>query len=77
MKDWSLVNTIALAHSAYPIRHMSRNKRLNSSSPGQNGRHFLDDIFNWIFVNEEFCIKIQISLKFIPNGPIDNNPALV
>ena len=29
------------------------------------------------FVNEKFCILIEISLKFVPMGPIDNNPALV
>ena len=43
----------------------------------KNGRHFADDIFWCIFVNEEFCILIQISLKFVPKGPIDNNPALL
>ena len=36
-----------------------------------------DDIFKRIFMNEKFCILIQIPLKFIPKGPIDNNPALV
>ena len=45
--------------------------------PGQNGRYFADDIFMWIFVNEKFCILIKISLKFAPEGPIDNNPAVV
>ena len=50
---------------------------LNSSSPGQNGRHFADDIFKCIFMNENVRISIQISLKFVPKGPIDNNPALV
>ena len=49
----------------------------NSSLPGQNVRHFVDDIFRWIFLNEKFCILIKISLKFVPDGPIDNNPALV
>ena len=44
--------------------------------PGQNGRHFADDIFRCIFVNEKFCILIWISLKFVPKGPIDNIPAL-
>ena len=29
------------------------------------------------FMNEKFCILIKISLKFVPKGPIDNNPALV
>ena len=25
----------------------------------------------------KFCILIKISLKFVPKGPTDNNPALV
>ena len=33
--------------------------------------------FQMHFHNEKFCIPIQISLKFVPKGPIDNNPALV
>ena len=36
-----------------------------------------DDNFKCIFFNEKFCILIRISLKLVPNGPIDNNPALV
>ena len=28
-------------------------------------------------MNEKFCILIKISLKFVPKGPTDNNPALV
>ena len=51
--------------------------KLNSSPLGQNGHHFADGIFTWIFVNEEFCIMVLISLKFVPEGTIDNNPALV
>ena len=30
--------------------------------------------FGCIFVNEKFCILVK---KFVPRGPIDNNPALV
>ena len=33
--------------------------------------------FRCIFRNEKFCILIKISLKFVPKGPTDNNPALV
>ena len=40
----------------------------NSSLPGQDGRHFADDIFKRIFVNEKFCILITISLKFVPQA---------
>ena len=34
----------------------------------------LQTIFSVVF---QFCILIQISLKFASKGPIDNNPALV
>ena len=49
---------------------------VNSSPLGQNGRHFTEDIFRCIFVNEKFYILIKISLTFIPKGQIGNNPAL-
>ena len=41
------------------------------------GRHLPDDIFKWIFLNENAWISINISLKFIPRGPINNIPTLV
>ena len=47
---------------------------LNSSPPEQNGCHFADDVFKYIFVDEK---SSQILLKFVPEGPIDNNTALV
>ena len=43
---------------------------LNSSPPGQNGRHFAHDICRCIFVNENFFIVIKISPNFVPEGPI-------
>ena len=49
----------------------------NTLGPRQNGRHFADDIFKRIFVNENVWILIWISLKFVPKGPINNIPALV
>ena len=36
-----------------------------------------EDIFKCIFLTENFCILIRISLKCVPQGPFDNNPALV
>ena len=38
---------------------------------------FADDIFKWIFLNENDRIPIQLSLKFVPRSPIDNKTALV
>ena len=43
----------------------------------QNGRHFPDDIFKCIFLNENVRISIEISLKFVPKGPINNIPPLI
>ena len=50
---------------------------INTLRPRQNGRHFADDTFKRIFVNENVKILIEISLKFVPKGPINNIPALV
>ena len=49
----------------------------NTLRPRQNGRHFADDILKCIFVNENVWKPIEISLKFVPHGPINNIPALV
>ena len=50
---------------------------LNTLRPRQDGRHFPDDIFKCIFLNENVWISIKISLKFVPKGPINIIPALV
>ena len=50
---------------------------LNTLRPRQNGRHFADDIFKCIFLNENVSVAIKISLKFVPKGPINNILALV
>ena len=50
---------------------------LNTLRPRQNGRHFADDTFKYIFLNENVIIAARISLKFVPKGPINNIPALV
>ena len=50
---------------------------VNTLRPRQNGRHFADDIFKCIFLNENVWIPIKISMKFVPKGPINNIPALV
>ena len=44
---------------------------------GQNGRHFANNIFKCIFVNEKFYVLIPISLKFASKGSIGNESALV
>ena len=59
------------------ITWRSVGKRFNTLRPRQNGRHFPDDIFKWIFLNENVWLSINISLKFVPRGPINNIPTLV
>ena len=50
---------------------------LNSLRPRQNDQHLPDDIFKCTFMNENLCISIRISLKFVPKGQIDDMSALV
>ena len=50
---------------------------INTLRPGQNGRHFADDTFKSIFMNESVRISINISLKFVSKGLINNITALV
>ena len=42
-----------------------------------NGGHFADVIFKCTFLSENVWISIKIWLKFVPEGAIDNIPALV
>ena len=49
----------------------------NTLRPRQNGRHFPDDILKWIFLNKNVWISIEIPLKFVPKGQINNIRALV
>ena len=61
---------ICICHTMYV------NESLNTMRPRQNGRHFADDTFNRIFLNENVRISIKFSLKFVPKGPINKIPAL-
>ena len=45
--------------------------------PRQNGRHFPDDIFQCILLNENALISIKSSLKFVPKGPINHISTLI
>ena len=47
---------------------------LNHWRPDKN---FPDDIFKWIFLNENIWISIKNSFKFVPKGLIANIPALI
>ena len=56
---------------------VTRPRWVNSLRPKQKRRHLADDIFKYIFLNENVWIPIKISLKFVPKGRINNIPALV
>ena len=49
----------------------------NTLRPRQNGRHFTDDTFKCILLNENVRTSIKISLKFVTKGPINNILSLV
>ena len=65
----NLEGSIMVAVLQYPF--------INTLRPRQDGRHFPDDIFNCIFLNENVRISLEISLKFVPRGPSSNIPALI
>ena len=55
----------------------SMESAINTLRPRQNGRYFPDDSFKWILLNKNVWISIEVSLKFVPKGSINNIPALV
>ena len=59
------------------IKWLAASQALNTLRPRQNGLRFPDDIFKYIFLNEDVLISLKISLKFIPKVRINNIPALV
>ena len=59
------------------VHHTGYFLYLNTMRPRQNGRHFADDIFKCIFLNENVWISLTISLKFVPKVRINNIPSLV
>ena len=49
----------------------------NTSRLIQNGRNFVGDNFQIIFVNRNCCFFIQMSLRYVSLGPLNNNKALL
>ena len=72
--NWQMLLAVRIADLSINVLHWIWLNTLRSS---QNGHHFADDIFKWIFLNENARIPIKILLKFVPQGPINNIPALV
>ena len=50
---------------------------LNIMTSKQNGHHFTNDIFKWIFFNDDYLTLIKISLQYVPLCLIDNVAAPV
>ena len=69
-------STLPAGHSFHPCKYGS-NMHFNILRPRQNARHIPDDIFKCIFLKENVTLSIEISLKFVHKGPINNIPALV
>ena len=67
------MHPLSIEQAECPMLH----DMFNILRPRQNGRHFADDTFKRIFMNENVKISINISLKFVPKSLINNIPALV
>ena len=75
--DAFLSNSQCQPYHEQLMMNVTQSGSINTLRPRQNGRHFADDTFKRIFVNENVRISIRFSLKFVPKGPINNIPALV
>ena len=74
--SWQILKTASKTSEVHQPKPWSA-RRFNTLRPRQNGRHFADNIFKCIFLDENVWISLKISLKFVPKGPINNIPALL
>ena len=74
---WRLLLRIQLTMNQHWFEVMAQHWIVDTLRLRQNGRHFTDDTFKRISVNENVRISIKFSLKFILKCPINNIPALV
>ena len=77
LKTRDRVSSTLSAYNKYSVLYRIPPEPINTLRLKQNGRYFADDIFRYIFLNENVWILIKISLQFAPKGPINNIPALV
>ena len=71
------VCTVAMSY-AWDVKSSVWDKNIGQNIEAEtDGRHFPDDIFKYIFLNENVLISITISLKFVPKGQINNIAALI
>ena len=76
--DNQLLNKVVMINThIFAYGHENIKAIFNTLKPGQDVRHFPDDIFKCNFLNENVQILIKVSLKFVPKGPINNIPTLV
>ena len=75
--DKPLSETMLKQPSSMTLICSTRGRWVNTLRLRRNGQHFANNIFRRIFFNENVWISIKISLKFVPKGSINNNPALV
>ena len=63
----------------FPFDDIIMSMCLNTMRSRQNGRHFTDNSFKCVFLNEVkwLWILINIPLEIVPKGPINNIPPLV
>ena len=69
---WFLANPGVCLHLWSGLHTQITCTCINTLRPKQNGRHFANDIFKYIFLNENVKILIKISPSFVLNGPINN-----
>ena len=58
-------------------RVLRNNIPFNTLKPRYNGCHLPDEIFKCVFLNKNVWISIEISLWFVPHGPVSKIAALV
>ena len=77
VKDTMTLLLLCLLRHRSQASQSGKYLQVNTLRPEQNWRHFADDIFKGIFLNENVLIPIKIALRFVSKGPINNIPALV
>ena len=79
---WWLLNTTCLNITfgiawRYWVANVGSDLSFHTLRPRQRGRHFADDTFRHISLNEDVRNSIEISMNFVPKEPINHIPALV
>ena len=71
------MNRVRISGAQACKNHICFNFSFNTLRPGQNGSHFTDETLKCILLNGNVRIQFKSLLMFVPNGPINNIPALV